>query len=228
MCLSAGVSFAASAMLAGGGSLITLKAWRKNWRYLPIGLMPLFAGVQQFMEGNVWLGINGGDHFTMLWGAMGFIFFTWFMWPIWIPFSIYVLEPDDSPRKRFFLMLTVIGSVFGVLLYVPHLLNTDLVVVTVNNNSLAYENSMLLDYMMPRWLTYAIYLFLIIAPPALSRYRHVRHFALTVVAVVVIDYVFLRYAYISFFCLLAGLATLHLVYIILTNKCANECPELFA
>ena len=33
---------------------------------------------------------------------------------------------------------------------------------------------------------------------------------------------------ISFFCLLAGLATLHLVYIILTNKCARECPELFA
>ena len=228
MCLSAQVSFAASAMLVGGGSLITQKAWRKNWRYLPIGLMPLFAGVQQFMEGNVWLGINGGDHFTMLWGAMGFIFFTWFMWPIWIPFCVYVLEPDDSPKKRLFLMLTLIGSGFGVLLYVPHLLNTDLVVVTVNNKSLAYENSMLLDYVMPRWLTYAIYLFLIVAPPALSRYRHVRHFALTIVAVVVVDYVFLRYAYISFFCLLAGLATLHLVYIILTNKCAEECPELFA
>ncbi len=228
MCLSAEVSFAASLMLVGGGSLITAKAWHKNWRYLPIGLMPLFAGVQQFMEGNVWLGINGGDHFTMLWGAMGFIFFTWFMWPIWIPFCVYVLEPDDSPKKRLFLMLTLIGSGFGVLLYVPHLLNTDLVVVTVNNKSLAYENSMLLDYVMPRWLTYAIYLFLIVAPPALSRYRHVRHFALTIVAVVVIDYVFLRYAYISFFCLLAGLATLHLVYIILMNKCAEECPELFA
>ena len=228
MCLSAEVSFAASLMLVGGGSLITAKAWHKNWRYLPIGLMPLFAGVQQFMEGNVWLGINGGDHFTMLWGAMGFIFFTWFMWPIWIPFCVYVLEPDDSPKKRLFLMLTLIGSGFGVLLYVPHLLNTDLVVVTVNNKSLAYENSMLLDYVMPRWLTYAIYLFLIVAPPALSRYRHVRHFALTIVAVVVVDYVFLRYAYISFFCLLAGLATLHLVYIILTNKCAEECPELFA
>ena len=42
------------------------------------------------------------------------------------------------------------------------------------------------------------------------------------------DIAFLQYAYISFFCLLAGLATLHLVYIILTNKCARECPELFA
>jgi hypothetical protein len=56
----------------------------------------------------------------------------------------------------------------------------------------------------------------------------VRHFALTLVAVVVVDIALLQYAYISFFCLLAGLATLHLVYIILTNKCAQECPELFA
>ena len=47
-------------------------------------------------------------------------------------------------------------------------------------------------------------------------------------AVIVVDIAFLQYAYISFFCLLAGLATLHLVYIILTNKCARECPELFA
>lgn len=227
MCLSAEVSFAASVLLVGGGTLISIKAWQSNWRYLPIGLMPLFAGLQQFMEGNVWLGINASDAFTVLWGAMGFIFFTWFMWPIWIPVAIYVLEPDDSPRKRFFLVLTLIGVLFGLLLYVPHVVNTDLVVVNVNNKSLAYEGTMWLDYMMPRWVTYVIYLFLIIAPPALSRYLHMRHFALTIIAVVVIDVALLRYAYISFFCLLAGLATVHLVYVILTNKCARECPELF-
>ena len=52
--------------------------------------------------------------------------------------------------------------------------------------------------------------------------------ALTIVAVVVVDILFLRYAYISFFCLLAGLGTLHLIYIIARNKCARECPVLFA
>ena len=57
---------------------------------------------------------------------------------------------------------------------------------------------------------------------------HMRWFALTIVAVVVVDILFLRYAYISFFCLLAGLGTLHLIYIIARNKCARECPVLFA
>ena len=50
---------------------------------------------------------------------------------------------------------------------------------------------------------------------------------LTLVGVVVVDFALLQYAYISFFCLLAGLATLHLVYIILVNGCARECPDIF-
>ncbi len=228
MCMSAGVSFAASVFLVAGGAAISKTALQRNLRYLPIALMPLFAGLQQFMEGNVWMGMTGDDAFTVQWGAMGFMFFTWFMWPVWIPFCVYVLEPDDSRRKPWFPAMAVIGLIFGLLLYFPHGLSSDMIVVEINNNSLAYEKSMWLDFMMPRWLTNTIYVALIIIPPALSHYRHVRHFALTVVAVVVVDMLLLRYAYISFFCLLAGLATLHLIYIILTNKCAQECPELFA
>ena len=227
MCMSAGVSFAASVFLGVGGAAITRIAWQRNLRYLPLALMPLFAGIQQFSEGYVWLGMTGDNPIAVFFGAMGFMFFTWFMWPVWIPFCVYVLDPDDGRRKPLFLALALIGLLFGLLLYVPHGFTRDMVVVEINNQSLAYEKSMWLDFMMPRWLTNSIYVALIIIPPALSHYRHMRHFALTLVAVVVVDFALLQYAYISFFCLLAGLATLHLVYIILTNKCAQECPGLF-
>jgi hypothetical protein len=40
-------------------------------------------------------------------------------------------------------------------------------------------------------------------------------------------YLFLIYAYISLFCFLGGLATIHLIYIIVFTKCCRECPELF-
>ena len=80
MCLSAGVSFTASVLLTGGGVAIVAKAMQRNLRYLPLGLMPLFAGIQQFMEGNVWVGVNTGNHLMLVWGAMGFIFFTWFIY----------------------------------------------------------------------------------------------------------------------------------------------------
>lgn len=227
MCMSAGVSFSASVFLVAGGTAITRIAWRRNVRYLPLALMPLFAGIQQFSEGYVWLGMTGDNPLEVVMGAMGFMFFTWFMWPVWIPFCVYVLEPDASRRKPWFLVLALVGLLFGLLLYVPHGLSSSMIVVEINNQSLAYEKSMWLDFMMPRWLTNTVYVALIIIPPALSYYRHIRHFALTLVGVVVVDMALLQYAYISFFCLLAGLATLHLVYIILTNKCAQECPELF-
>tara|TARA_R110002110_G_scaffold85816_4_gene223847 strand:+ start:188163 stop:188849 length:687 start_codon:yes stop_codon:yes gene_type:complete len=228
MCLSQTVSFAASGSLVAGGLFATTRAFQINKRYLPVALMPLFAGIQQFMEGNVWWGVNTGDPVVTLWGAMGFIFFTWFMWPFWIPLSVYVLEPGDSRRRPLFLALALAGLTFGLALYVPHVVNPDWVNVKVNQNSLAYEGTMILDYLMPRQLTNVIYLVLIITPPLMSRYLHMRWFGVTIIGVVVVDILFLQYAYISFFCLLAGLGTLHLIYIILRNKCARECPMLFA
>jgi len=86
---------------------------------------------------------------------------------------------------------------------------------------------MLLDFLMPRVATNTLYLTLIVVPPLLSRYLHVRYFGLSLIAVIVVDLLFPRYAYISFFCLLAGPATLHLIYIIARNKCQRECPMLF-
>ena len=228
MCLSEPVSFAVGGVLVAGGAFACWKAWNINKRYLPFAFMPVMAGVQQFMEGHVWMGLNNSDPFMVWWGAMGFIFFTWFMWPIWIPFGVYVLEPTESRRKKVFLLLALAGTVLGVALYIPHLLNPDWVNVSINQNSLAYEGTMFLDYLMPRWLTYAIYLFLIIVPPLMSTYLHVRLFGLTLIAVVTLDNIFLSYAFISFFCLLAGIGTIHLIYIILRNKCGRECPVLFA
>jgi len=227
MCFSETVSFAASGLLLVGGGYATHKAWTANKKYLPVAMMPVFAGMQQFTEGFVWSGMTAGDPLTILWSAMGFIFFTWFMWPFWIPLSVYVLEPPESRRKHLFLAFSLVGLVFGLILYVPHLIYPEWVNVSINRDSLAYEGTMLLDFMMPRWLTNTIYLSLIILTPLLSRYRHIKYFGLSLIAVVVVDYLFLRYAYISFFCLLAGLATVHLIYIISRNKCRHECPHLF-
>ncbi len=119
------VSFAASVFLVVGGTAITSVAACKNWRYVPTAMMPLFAGLQKFMEGNVWLGITGNNPMQELWGAFGFIFFTWFMWPIWVPFSMFVIEPAESPRKPLFLIFALIGLAFDILLYVPHGLHSE-------------------------------------------------------------------------------------------------------
>jgi len=228
MCFSETVSLVAGAGLLVGGGYAGYKAWRVNKRYLPVSMMPVFAGLQQLSEGFVWSGMTGGDHNLVLGSTLIYIFFTWFMWPFWIPLSVFVLEPRESRRKYLFLFFAAVGLGFGLILYVPHLLKPEWIDVTINRDSLAYEGTMLLDFMMPRMLTNGIYLALIILPPLMSRYRHMKYFGLTLIAVTLVDYLFLRYAYISFFCLLAGLATVQLIYIISRNHCRLDCPELFS
>lgn len=228
MCFSASVSFATGGILILGGTFASLKAWNINKRYLPLAMMPAWAGIQQIFEGHVWMGINQSDSFMVWWGAMGFIFFSWFMWPVWISYSVYALEPPESPRKKILLQYALAGAVLGLVLFIPHLINPDWVKVSINRHALAYEDTMFLDYFIPRSVTYSIYLFLIIAPPLTSTYLHVRYFGLTLIAIVTVIYFFLTYAYISFFCFLGGVGTLHLIYIILRNKCHRECPVLFA
>ncbi len=210
-----------------GGVFAGWKAYNINSRYLPVSQMPTLAGVQQFMEGHVWMGVNNADPSMVWWAAMGFIFFSWLIWPVWIPFSIYFLEPTASRRKLPLLGFAVAGLIFGLVLFVPHLFHPDWVKVRVNHQSLSYEDTMFLDYLIPRWLTYSIYVILIVAPPMISTYLHIRLFGLTLIAVLAVVFAFLTYAYISFFCFLAGVGTIHLIYIIIWNKCHRECPELF-
>ena len=227
MCFSEPVSFAAGGVLIVGGAFAGWKAFKINKRYFPISQMPTLAGLQQVMEGHVWMGVNSSDPFMVWWAAMGFIFFSWFMWPVWIPFSIYFLEPPASWRKLPLLGFALAGVVFGLVLFVPHLLHPDWIDVRVNQQSLAYEDTMFLDYLIPRWLTYLIYILLIVTSTMFSTYLHVRLFGLTLIVITAVVYAFLIHAYISFFCFLGGLGTIHLIYIIVWNKCCRECPELF-
>jgi len=227
MCFCEPVSFAAGGVLIVGGAYAGWMALKINRRYFPVSQMPTMAGLQQFTEGHVWMGVNNADPSMVWWAAMGFNFFSWLIWPLWIPCSIYFLEPSTSWRKLPLLGFAVAGLAFGLILFVPHLFHPGWVDVRINQNSLAYEDTMFLDYLIPRWLTYLIYLFLIIAPTMISTYLHIRLFGLTLIAVVALVYLFFIYAYISLFCFLGGVATIHLIYIIVWNKCCRECPELF-
>jgi hypothetical protein len=227
MCFCEPVSFAVGGALTVGGVYAGWKALKINKRYLPVSQLPTLAGIQQYMEGHVWMGMNHADPSMVWWAATGFIFFSWLVWPVFVPFSIYYLEPPRSRQKLPLLGFSLAGLVFGLILFVPHLFNPDWIVVTVNQQSLAYEGTMFLDYLIPRWLTYAIYIFLLVAPAFVSTYLHIRLFGLTLIGITVVVYLFFTYAYISLFCFLAGLGTIHLIYVIVRNKCRRECPELF-
>jgi hypothetical protein len=128
MCFSAGASFGASAVLSIIGSAAIVKA-----RTIPQGLfasIPLIFSVQQLAEGMIWLSFKntsleaGQPFFTYT-----FLVFAMMIWPVWIPFTLGLLE-KDSRRKRIMNVLLGLGVLVSMgvgcvlLLYKVHVIST--------------------------------------------------------------------------------------------------------
>jgi hypothetical protein len=108
MCFSAQASFIASAALIFISALCFKKAQNNNQRLLASG--PLFFGIQQFLEGLVWITLNKGDTMSALHtcGIHGFLSFAYIFWPLYVPFTMYVFETNQM-RKKIELGLFVLG-----------------------------------------------------------------------------------------------------------------------
>jgi hypothetical protein len=65
---------------------------RKNATYLPLALVPVAFGLQQFSEGFVWVGLHRDDTALVRQASLIFLFFAVGFWPCWIPFSILLIE----------------------------------------------------------------------------------------------------------------------------------------
>ncbi len=117
MCFSAEASFGASVVITTIG-IITLKKAEKTPLRL-LALIPVFFGIQQFLEGIVWLGIQY-ESFSAFrdFSTYGFIFFAWVIWPMYIPFTLWKLETVKL-RKKMLLFTGVVGVfVTSVLVYI--------------------------------------------------------------------------------------------------------------
>jgi hypothetical protein len=107
MCFSASVSFGTGAVLGVVGVLTVKKAQTPS--QIPFASLPLLFSVQQIAEGLVWLSLTYKSYEG--WGTFAthsFLFFAQVLWPIWVPFSIWLIEKDEM-RKKILLSLTIVG-----------------------------------------------------------------------------------------------------------------------
>lgn len=133
MCFSAPASFMAGTALSAVGAVTLKKAETK--REIPFAAIPLVFGVQQISEGFVWLSFSAGDMILNSIFAHAFLFFAYVFWPIFIPFSVRLLETDASRKKLFSVFLTagVAVSFYFLFFLVSHQL-----VSHVMNKSIVY------------------------------------------------------------------------------------------
>ncbi|MGZ8552723.1 MAG: DUF6629 family protein [Chitinophagaceae bacterium] len=107
MCFSAGASFGASALLGVIGAVTITKA--KTIPQRLFATIPLVFAVQQLSEGMLWLSLKnpaleaGQSFFTYT-----FLFFAMMLWPVWIPFTVGLLEKNEK-KKRVIKILSGIG-----------------------------------------------------------------------------------------------------------------------
>lgn len=135
MCFSAGASFTASAVISVVG--ITALRHTTNSKMLPLALVPLFFAFQQFIEGLLWLSLNGtGAHAPFL--TYIFLFFAFLWWPIYVPLLASSLEPDKK-RRIILYGLLVLGLLVGLYLFAGFMLNP--LPASIVNNSIYYTSS---------------------------------------------------------------------------------------
>lgn len=100
MCFSLEASVGAGVLLTSI-SVLTLKK-TKNKQELMFASIPLIFGIQQFIEGILWLTIPRAEFQNMtLIASFSFVFIAQVIWPSWIPLSVYLFDPKS--RKSVFL-----------------------------------------------------------------------------------------------------------------------------
>jgi hypothetical protein len=114
MCFSATASFTVSSALIASG-VVALKM-APNSKALPFAAIPLIFGIQQFIEGVLWLSFVDINYMSWQNSATHmFIFIAQVVWPLWVPFAIWMME-EDAKRKQIIQSILYVGILVSLYL----------------------------------------------------------------------------------------------------------------
>ena len=99
MCFSAEASFAGGVIISSIGIATVLKVHKPS--QLLFASIPLFFGVQQFVEGFLWLAIPHPEYMMVQKiGAYLFLVLAEVLWPLIIPLSILFMEENAGKKRK--------------------------------------------------------------------------------------------------------------------------------
>src|SRR5271167_3949511 len=136
MCFSATANFVGSTALGAVGVVTLTKV--KHRRELLFASLPLLFAIHQFIEGFVWLGLDGylSPTITHNMGA-AFMLYAQGLLPLLLPLSVLLFEPDGKGRRR---MLPFLAIGVGTTLYILWALAAYPTEVYIRGNSIVYIN----------------------------------------------------------------------------------------
>ena len=214
MCISASVSFSSAVVLVATGLYAVQQARRLQPPYWMWALVPVFFGIQQAFEGRVWQILDAGNARAAVPFALGFHFFSHFLWLWWLPLCSYLAEPSKT-RKRVIGGCTIFGAFAGTLAYSVMLFHPEWMAVTVREHSILYSFSVPWRSSIHLPITPAmLYALTILVPLLLSNHRQIRIFGGLAALSMLLTLEAYSYAYVSVWCFFAAVLSLYLVYMI--------------
>jgi uncharacterized membrane protein (DUF2068 family) len=171
---------------------------------LPYAIIPLAFGLQQLVEGYLWLVLPTQSQATNVVTTI-YLFFSHVLWPILVPFAVLMIEPVAARRKR--LMIPMAAGVFAGMFFLLALA-TEPVSALIEGRHIVYH--------LPHRHDALILMFYIIGTcvtPLLSSYKTVRLFGI----VITISMIVTGIAYVNWFAsvwcffaaLMSGIVYLH-------------------
>lgn len=113
MCFSATASFVAGVSLSAMGAATLKRARRRS--EIPFALIPLLFGIQQIIEGLLWLSFRYPAPILNSTTTYAFSVFSHTLWPIFVPFSVGLLE-HVTWRKNVIFAFQIVGLGIGLYL----------------------------------------------------------------------------------------------------------------
>src|SRR6202051_2825251 len=136
MWFSAAANFVGSGVLGAVGVVTLAKV--KHRRELLFASLPTLFAVHQFIEGFVWLGLDGTLSSTVA-HDMGaaFMLYAQGLLPFLLPLSVLLFEPDGYSRRRMIPFLVLGGA---TTLYILWALTAYPLQLYIRGNSIVYIN----------------------------------------------------------------------------------------
>jgi hypothetical protein len=216
MCFSAAASFTAAAGLLFVGAVTARRARQRA--ELPFALIPVLFGLQQLIEGIIWLTLP--DKAPGLNAVLTFVYslFSHVLWPVYVPIAILLLEPI-AWRRRILVAIAVAGGAVG--LYLLYFLVRLPIVSQAEGRHIAYLS--------PHFYLTAVMVLYVLGTCVsmlFSSHGRVRLFGLAAFIAYVVTYVFYTTWVISVWCFFAAvLSAIVLLYFPRRPARASMVPQ---
>lgn len=198
MCFSATANFVGSGVLGGVGIATFTRV--KHRRELMFAALPALFALHQFIEGFVWLGLDGilSQQAAHNMGA-AFVLYAQGLLPFLMPMSVWLFEPTHARRHRM-LPFVILGGLLT--LYILWGLTAYPLQVSVHDNSIVYINQATNN----TWVA-VLYVIATCGSLFFSQVRDMVIFGIANLVILLVVMAVKRYAFTSLWCAYAAVAS---------------------